>query len=356
MFEQLVHRYRATGADLPFGNPLADHGVGMEGWFWRITDAANQRVLIALCGLQRPRSIPEWAMTGLAAHPMPGGGRTGQLVVRSWDGGQALPRGARVSAGDEFWEADDRHLHARLDGIEVDLRLDQVAPWPQRLWGGSSLFQTVPGLNQYWHPWLLGGRVSGTVRFGESTWQLADAQLYAEKNWGRGGFPESWWWGQAQGFVEPQACVAFAGGRIHLGLPDITRPGNHPSLDVTALVTRLPDGRVLRLGNPGTSPVRTTLGDGTWTLRGRNLAGWSVEVDAAVPLERAFVLPVPIVDERREQPGCTESLVGDLAVRVSRRGELVWQGTTTLAGLEAGSLQHAEQALAAREGDPRPSA
>ena len=30
--------YRATGADLPFGDPLTAHGVAMEGYFWRFTD------------------------------------------------------------------------------------------------------------------------------------------------------------------------------------------------------------------------------------------------------------------------------------------------------------------------------
>ncbi len=33
----LLARYRRTGADVPFGNPLAAHGVAMEGYFWRFT-------------------------------------------------------------------------------------------------------------------------------------------------------------------------------------------------------------------------------------------------------------------------------------------------------------------------------
>lgn len=30
---RLSTRYRVSGADLPFGNPLAGHGVAMEGYF-----------------------------------------------------------------------------------------------------------------------------------------------------------------------------------------------------------------------------------------------------------------------------------------------------------------------------------
>jgi hypothetical protein len=39
---------------------------------------------------------------------------------------------------------------------------------------------------------------------------------------------------------------------------------------VTALVVRLPDGTLLRLGNPGTSPVRAMITDDRWVLNGRS--------------------------------------------------------------------------------------
>ena len=42
---------------------------------------------------------------------------------------------------------------------------------------------------------------------------LDGAVAYAEKNWSNGGFPASWWWGQAHGFGDADVCVAFAGGR-----------------------------------------------------------------------------------------------------------------------------------------------
>ncbi|MGO0576047.1 hypothetical protein [Ornithinimicrobium panacihumi] len=63
----ILDRYRATGADLPFGDPRRAHpGVAMEGYFWRITDQARGRPLITLIGVNqgpdgpwtRPHRIP----------------------------------------------------------------------------------------------------------------------------------------------------------------------------------------------------------------------------------------------------------------------------------------------------------
>src|SRR5690606_4514719 len=64
----LLTRYRASGADLPFGDPLAAHGVAMEGYFWRFTQPETGRVVIALCGVNRSGD-DHWATLGLASHP-----------------------------------------------------------------------------------------------------------------------------------------------------------------------------------------------------------------------------------------------------------------------------------------------
>ena len=206
--------------------------------------------------------------------------------------------------------------------------------------GGSSFFQSVPALNQYWHPWLLGGGAHGTARLGGDEWELNGWRVYAEKNWGRGGFPDSWWWGQAQGFAEPEACVAFAGGEIESG-PLRT--------EVTAVVVRLPGGRLLRLGNPGTSPVTATVSDERWHLRGHSLR-WRVEVEGTAPRGASHVLPVPLPRERRNVAGALEHLGGSMRVEVrSRGGALVWSGESASAALEHGGLERAA-AEAARRG------
>ncbi|WP_240916043.1 tocopherol cyclase family protein [Sanguibacter sp. HDW7] len=333
----LASRFRATGADAPFGHPTrAHHGVAMEGYFWRFTDRSSGRVVIALCGANVGPRGP-WATIGLAAWP------DGVVRTAAVDGAWTDSRGLGVRGGDGMFTGDDRHVHVDLGpGATLDVELHDLAPWPRRALGGSSIFQTVPGLNQYWHPWLLGGRATGRATLGDATWELRDVDVYAEKNWGREGFPEAWWWGQAQGFDEPGACVAFAGGIVTAG-PLRT--------EVTALVVRLPDGRVVRLGDPVVSPVRTRTSDESWHLSGRGY-GWRILVEASAPLDHAFVLPVPLPSEHRNVPGDLEHLVGDLTITVSRHGRHVWTGLTTLAALEHGGLDRAQQELRRRGLDP----
>jgi len=317
--------YRSSGADLPFGRLTSRHGVAMEGYFWRFTDQAKQRVVTALIGVQQSSRGP-WSLIGLGAHP---GQFWRQDVLME---AHARPNGPGARAGSAFF-GDDRRVVVDLGpDARLDVTLSELMPWPRtRPFGGSSWFQMIPKLNQYWHPWLLGGRASGTATIGEETWHLDGAQVYAEKNWGSDGFPASWWWGQAQAFAEPGACVAFAGGQVSAG-PLRT--------EVTALVVRLPDGKLLRLGNPGTSPVHADVTDESWVITGRSRS-WQVELHGHATLDDSLVLPVPLVEELRAALGALEHLGATVTVRVHHRRSLVWEGTSHLAGLEHGGLDRA---------------
>ncbi|MFN8098214.1 MAG: tocopherol cyclase family protein [Dermatophilaceae bacterium] len=327
---RLHARYRATGADLPFGDPLHAHGLAMEGYFWRLTHEG--RSLIALIGVNAPSDgSPPWATLGLADSD-------GFLRTMAADSGWADPSALGARSGSAFEASADR---VRVD-LDPDARCEFVirdpVRWPNRVVGGSSGFHVVPGLNQYWHPWLLGGRADGWAVLDEKRWDFRGAQVYAEKNWGRGGFPDAWWWGQAQGFDDPDACVAFAGGLVHAGPLRTT---------VTALVVRLPGGAVVRLGNPGISPVRADVTDERWLLHGRG-GGWRIVVEGRAPLGDAHVLPVPLPDERRNTAGDLEHLAGDLRIEVRHRGTLVWSGHSPVAALEHGGLARAEAELRRR--------
>lgn len=354
----LIGRYRATGADLPFGDPLPAHGVAMEGYFLRVSDRERGRVVIALIGVNRGPD-GHWATLGLAADQVPPGEGAGGSPRRG-DGttssSSEVFSSLRLAAAPRGWADPDR-LGARSgdlfaygpDGVTVDmgpgarLHVEVTDPvgWPHRAVGGSSIFQSVPALNQYWHPWLLGGRARGWAELDGRRWEFDGADVYGEKNWGAEGFPDSWWWGQAQAFSEPDTCVAFAGGQIHSG-PLRT--------EVTALVVRLPGGKVFRLGNPVVSPVRAEVGDDVWALEGRGY-GWTVRVTGRAPLDRAHVLPVPLPSERRNSAGAIEHLSGELEVEVRRFGRVVWRDRSPLAALEHGGLERAEAELR-RRGEP----
>ncbi len=312
----------------------------MEGYFWRFTaPRGDGRVLIALCGVNRADD-GYWSTLGLATHP------TGFLRAVEHPEGSADGDRLGARAGDAF---DGTAGRLRVD-LGEDARLDVTVadgrPWGRGPFGGSSWFQSVPALNQYWHPWLLGGRAEGVAYVGGDTWDLSGWQVYAEKNWGRGGFPDAWWWGQAQGFEDERVCVAFAGGEIHSG-PLRT--------EVTAIVVALPSGERLRLGNPVTSPVVADVSDERWLLRGRS-ARWIVEIEGTAPRGASHVLPVPLPRERRNVAGALEHLGGSMrAVVRRRRGGVVWKGESPTAALEHGGLERAA-AEAARRGHPGASA
>ena len=327
--------YRASGADPLFGDPLPAHGVAMEGYFWRFTDPVGGRAVIALNGVNRgPRG--HWATLGLAGHP---GGFLRTVVHPEAEAGSD---GLGAFAGDAFrGTAEALHVDLGPDA-RVEARVEDAVPWPRRSRGGSSVFQAVPGLNQYWHPWLLHGTARGHAVLGDERIDLDGWSVYGEKNWGKGGFPDSWWWGQAQGFDEPAASLAFAGGEVTAGPLRTT---------VTGLVVLLPDGRLIRLGDPVVSPVRAEVTDEHWVLRGRS-ATWQVDVDGYAPLGDAHVLPVPLPAEERNIAGAIEHLGGTVRVTVRRRGRIVWQDESRIAALEHGGIDRARAEIVRRGGSP----
>ena len=198
---------------------------------------------------------------------------------------------------------------------------DQVT-WP-KAFGGGGVFSAIPFLNQYWHPYYLGGKASGTVEYGSERWSFDGAKLYAERNWGAG-FPLRWWWGQAHDFGSDDVCVAFSGGLLSLG--PIAR-------DVNGIVVRIGD-KVIRMTPPVL--VRSEIGDNHWLLRGRSLR-YELELEGdGTPLP-PHVLPVPLPEQRRNIDSDFEHLGGRLRCTVRESGRLLFDGTSELAGLEVGT-------------------
>jgi hypothetical protein len=225
-----------------------------------------------------------------------------------------------VTAGGGAFRATPNEVHVDLGAdARVDLSLDRLVGWPHTL-GGGGLFSAVPFLGQYWHPHVLGGSVSGESIAGARRWSFWGAEVYAEKNWGAG-FPEHWWWGQAQGFERSDVCVAFGGGRLTAGPLAMT---------VGGAVVRVGDD-VVRFAPPF-SRVRSSTDGTRWEVHARNrrcemrLAG--------VGTGAAHVLPVPLPAERRNVDTDFEFLAARLRVEVT--GAVEFAGETSLAGLETG--------------------
>lgn len=316
---RLVETYRRSGADLPGGDPRPSHGAEMEGYFWRFTDRPAGRVVVALCGVNR-HSDGDWATVAVAAHP------GGWIASAAAPGARAATDRFEVTAGDAF-AADGRHLRVRLGDVRLEVDLHDLVGWPHRL-GGGGVFAAIPFLGQYWHPHVLGGRAAGTVTLGGQTWQLDGADVYAEKNWGSG-FPDWWWWGQAQGFDERDVCVAFGGGHLRAG---------PIAFDVGGCVLRLHD-RILRFAPP-MSRLRTQVDGGRWRVEARR-RGVRMVIDGEGRGAEPHVLPVPIPAARRNIDTDLEHLAGRLHLEVVEHGRTIFDGTSELAGLEIGTTDAA---------------
>jgi hypothetical protein len=292
----------------------------MEGWFWRITEPRSGAVVVALAGVNRSADGRAWGTVGLAAHP--GGFSRAALV----DSASALPDES-IDIGDAL-HADPRSV--RLDlGPEAQLsvELDEAVPWPRRALGGLGLAQAIPGLSQYWHPWLLHAGVRGFAIADGVRIELDGAVAYAEKNWSNGGFPEAWWWGQAHAFeTDEDACVAFAGGRAGVGPLRMV---------ATSLVVRA-GGELVRLVRP-LQPLRVGVDARGWRMSGRTAGGVHVEVEGHANGTAPHRLPIPLPAQRRHREDAAEQhLAGELRVLLRRRGRTIYEGTSRLAGLERG--------------------
>lgn len=320
----MLSLYRRTGADLPFADPRGYHGVAMEGYFWRLTHVRSATVVIVLAGVNRDRSGASWGTVGLAAHP---GGFSRSVAV-------AGAGGARHGIG--VWAGQDgaTNLHADADALSVDLgpdarlqvRFSDTVGWPRGAFGGIGPAQAIPWLSQYWHPHMLGGRVSGTACIAGREIDLDGASVYGEKNWGRGGFPPAWWWGQAHGFERDDVCVAFAGGRAGIGRAQVL---------ATSLVARIGD-EVVRAVRP-LHPMRIEVGPRGWRLHART-ARHTIELEGKANGTPPHALPIPIAAERRNrEEAASQYLASDVRLVVRRGRQMLFSGSSALAGLERGN-------------------
>ena len=311
--------YRRSGADLPFGDPLPSHGTEMEGWFWRLTDAASGRAVVALFSVNR-HPDGDWATTAVALHP---GRRVFSAALDDAVAG-AEPFEVEARSGDGAFRATYDRLDVDLPGVRMDMTFEDPVEWPKALAGGG-VASAVPFLNQYWHPYRLGGSARGTVEFDGERWQFDDAKLYTERNWGAG-FPERWWWGQAHDFGDADVSVAFSGGLLALG----PLKG-----EAAGVVVRLGD-RVIRM-TPPTAWVRSEIGERRWRMRATS-PRYHVEIHGDGRHLEPHALPVPLPGQRRNVDTDFEHLGGRLRCTVREFGRVIFDGRSEIAGLEIGSL------------------
>ncbi|MDQ3609205.1 MAG: hypothetical protein M3459_09930 [Actinomycetota bacterium] len=281
-------------------------------------------MVVALLGVCRDAGGRSWATAALAGHP---GGvvRRATLDLAVGDPTRLAVHGATADGAARV-DVDERQVTFVLgDDAHLTLEVERPVRWPRRALGGIGPAQLVPGLSQYWHPWLLDGVTRGSARLGERTWNLDGARVYAEKNWGGGGFPAAWWWGQAHGFTRDDATVAFAGGRAGLGPLRLT---------ATSVVVRAGREVVRLIRPPGL--LRVGIAPGRWHIAGRT-GRHTLELEGAAAPADAHRLPVPVPAQRRELPeGSAQHLAGQLRVVLRRGRRTILDDASRLAGLELG--------------------
>jgi tocopherol cyclase len=314
---RLAAAYRAAGADPPFGDAGRDHGAGMEGYYWRIVDPGEGRVIVVLCGICRGPA-GRWALVALAAHP---GGVVRHVIAEPAEGD---PRGFGATAG-EVLRGSLEGLRLRLDANHwIDASLVSPVRWPPRVLGALGGAHLVPGLAQYWQPVLLDAEVRGEACVAGRRVRLDGARVYAEKNWGPG-FAGRWWWGQAGAFPGGQLGVAFAGGRLPL-------LGAQPA--PTAAVVRIAD-RVICL-RPPAARTRVVTGRLGWRVSMRS-PRYRLELEGEAAGNAPHVLPVPEPGAPHFELRSQQLLAGEIGLRLSRGRRTIIDARSPLAGLELGS-------------------
>jgi tocopherol cyclase len=288
----------------------------MEGYYWRVVDVEAKSVLVVLCGVCRGVDGP-WAAVALAAHP--GGFVRHALVAPA--AGEPDCFGV-VAAGILRASADGLSIRLGEDAW-VELRLRSALLWPGRVFGALGAAHVLPGLAQYWHPVVLAAKADGEASIGGVRVAFEGATAYAEKNWGPG-FAGHWWWGHADAFPAADATVAFAGGRVGLAGQVVS---------ATAVVVRL-GTQVLRFAPP-LANVRAAASGGAWRIRARSLRH-VVEIEGKAADGAPHILPVPDVGARRVDMRSTQYLAGELRLRVCRGSDTLFEGESSLAGLELG--------------------
>jgi tocopherol cyclase len=290
----------------------------MEGYFWRVSDPASGRVIDALLGVCRDQAGRRWAFVAIASEP---GGILVERIIEDVRVGTGV---LELEAGTVLRVSPDR-LWIDLDPMtRLTLEIEDPVLWPRRPLGALGLAHLIPGLGQYWLPHLLGGRARVRGNLGDVVLDSDDAFIYAEKNWG-GGFPQSWWWGQAQAFDgHPDLMVAFAGGRLS------------PVFKPTALVLRR-GSRIQAFGPPGCW-VTAQLGDGTWEIRARGPRTKVILRGSGSP-DGSTTLPVPLPDEHRTVAFADQHFRGEVELEIRRDRRLIMRARSSLAGLETGSVK-----------------
>lgn len=186
-----------------------------EGWYFKIVVPEQQLAYAFIPGIS-------YAADG-----------TGHAFLQVLNGVEATSAYHRYEVTDFQPEADrfavrlgphffsDQQLKIDLPGLQVDLELTDVHPWPKRLLapGVMGWYGFVPRMQCYHGLVSLHHGLRGTVSVAGNAHQVSGGVGYTEKDWGSG-FPNAWIWCQSNhltGTGEPVSLMASVASIPWLG-------------------------------------------------------------------------------------------------------------------------------------------
>lgn len=282
----------------------------MEGYYWRFVHPEG--VVVALCGVTRDGDGPAAARIAVATGP-------GEAAVVDAGPVTADPHTLGLDVPG-ILHASPSRLHVRLPGTRSLLIASAGPPtWSRRL-GGLGLGGALPGVGQYWHPYVLGASASVVMAQDDRGARRLDGLLYAEKNWGPA-FPGEWWWLQAHA---GETALAVAGG--------VLRPGGL-AVAATTLVLRHGD-RVMRVSPPA-GVVTARVGQGVWRFTARTATD-RVDVEGHGDPRGPATLPLPPRPGERDGAHVGQHLAGEARLVWRRGRRLALDTVLAPAGMEHG--------------------
>lgn len=209
------------------------------------------------------------------------------------------------------------------DQVEFDFDIQAEIGWggPEgfRQYSTAGWLAAFPVFEPHYQVLISKGLAQGSLRLNEETYNLNDARLYLEKNWG-GSFPSQWWWIQANTF-ESDLCVTSTAGRR--GIPLL---GQDEEVGLVGLHWK---GKFLPFPN-----VEWNVRWGEWTVSGQ-YNEYSVKLVGTTD-EKGFPVDCPTATGMK--PIARETFHGKLQVQLFEKGSLILEDSTKEACLEVGGL------------------
>lgn len=286
-----------------------------EGWYFKLVDASQNICLCLIPGVALdgdPHGFIQYAdtVTGTSGYARYA---VSNLNFSSKD--LSLQIGSHTLTDEKIAIYADQYIP-----LEIHLRLSEQVYYPVTAFhpGIMGPFRFAPFMECYHGVHVVTSKAQGSVTIKGETYQLTDAKLYIEKDWGRS-FPKEWIWLEASSFEEED---------VHMMLSIANIPWLGQSFNGHLGYVWLGDTKI-GLGTYRNSYftldedadlLTITVGKGKYHI--------VITAKQRMPID----LIAPSLGNMTRQ--MKEDLNGIITLAVYMNGDLIYQGTSEFAGIE----------------------